>query len=222
VAEHLKALYYAEITGLDRALGWFLAEVSLSSDVAVVVTSDHGESLGEHELYFKHGPNVFPGDVRVPLAVQAPGWRARVSDALVRTIDIPGTILSVLAVDGDLPPESGDLTDWIEGGAGLPVFGVATQPWGAMAEQGYRCATLQRVLRLRDAAFVETPWQGKQYWYDRTNDPDELRASVPVSRERADSLSAALERWIDDAVVTSGNVMDPGLREKLRSLGYAE
>ena len=41
-----------------------------------VLTSDHGESLGEHDYYFDHGENLFDPSMRVPLLARGP-WRSR-------------------------------------------------------------------------------------------------------------------------------------------------
>ena len=52
-------------------------EASAARDrTLVVITSDHGESLGEHDYYFDHGENLFDPCVRVPLLVAGPGSTA--------------------------------------------------------------------------------------------------------------------------------------------------
>ena len=49
----------------------------------VVLTSDHGESLGEHDYFFDHGENLFDPSLRIPLLLAGPGVAAgRRSDAL--------------------------------------------------------------------------------------------------------------------------------------------
>ena len=47
----------------------------------VVLTSDHGESLGEHDYYFDHGENLFDPSMRIPLLVAGPGVDGRAADA---------------------------------------------------------------------------------------------------------------------------------------------
>jgi arylsulfatase A-like enzyme len=222
--DHVVALYHAEITGLDRVLGQFL-EIANTDEAVVVLTSDHGESLGEHDLSFKHGPHVFPGDVRVPLAVRAPGLSPGVSAALVRTIDVPRTVLDLLGVDRvELPEEAGDLLDWADGGEGLPVFGVATQPWEMMETDVYPCTPLQRVVRTPRAAYVETPFRQRRAWYNRATDPGELRGMSVDGSALADSLRTELDRWIENARYRSDYrpVKDERLIDQLKSLGYVE
>ena len=43
----------------------------------VVLSSDHGESLGEHDYFFDHGENLFDPSMRIPLLVAGPGDRGR-------------------------------------------------------------------------------------------------------------------------------------------------
>lgn len=69
-------LYDGEIAYLDAQLGRlfrFLDESGLRSSTMTVVTSDHGESLDEHEYYFNHGLYLYEPSLHVPLIVQQPG-----------------------------------------------------------------------------------------------------------------------------------------------------
>jgi arylsulfatase A-like enzyme len=218
-------MYRAEVTAVDRAVGLFLDGID-ADDAVVVVTSDHGESMGEHNLQFKHGPQVFPSDVHVPLAVRAPGVAPAVTDAMVRTIDIAGTVLDRLGVDAELPPEADELLRWSGGGAGLPAFGVATQPWSEALEvhDAFPLEPLQRIVRTPEAAYMETPFRDLRAFFDRVRDPGEVVPVVPGDPALADSLRDALDAWIDAGRVIPGYapVHDEGLREQLRSLGYLE
>ena len=217
--EHLLSLYYAEIAGLDRRLSRFLDVVSEDGRTVVVATSDHGESVGEHGLDFKHGPHVFPGDVRVPLVVHAPSRAPAVSSALVRTIDIPGTAHSLLGVKAELPEEASDLLRWVNDEKGLPVFGVASMPWDRERPGEYANLQKQRVLRDAESALVVTPWQDTRSWYDRRTDPDELGPGIGNAPAEA-GHSERLEEWIGDARVLKQVAPDPRIEEQLRSIGY--
>jgi arylsulfatase A-like enzyme len=220
--DHVLALYYAEITGVDLVLGWFLEDIAEERDLAIILTSDHGESVGEHGLYFKHGPQVYPGDTSVPLAVRAPDVQPGLCDAMVRTIDIPATLLTLLGVEAKLPEEGRSLLDIRETGEDQPVYGIATQPWGLMEKDGYPPRRLQRVLRLGGAALVETPWAGEVRWFDRTVDPGETKPLEVPDTETARNMLDRLQQWVDHAVVTSSALEDPDLQKRLESLGYVE
>ena len=69
------ALYDGEIRGVDFELGRLLERLRLRGDLArtwVVVTSDHGESLGEQDDWFEHGFYAYESTCRVPLIVRPP------------------------------------------------------------------------------------------------------------------------------------------------------
>ncbi len=221
---HVEALYHAEIAGLDRVLGRFLVGVDLE-DTIVVLTGDHGESMGENDLFFKHGPHVSVSDTHVPLAIRIPGEAPRVSLAQVRTLDVPRTVLPLLGLDHSmLPEESTDILPLARGGKSLPVFAVATQPALQMDDDAFPGSSLQRILRLPGAAFVETPFKDDRAWFDRTTDPGE-RQRLPVpSSARADSMRDALDEWIGAGTFRPGYqpIQREDLREQLRSLGYLE
>jgi arylsulfatase A-like enzyme len=220
---HLEALYHAEITGLDRALGSFLEEVWREERTLVVVTSDHGESLGEHGLRFKHGPHVYPGDVRVPLAVGGTAaFPPGVSGAMVRTLDVYGTILAALGGEPAAGTVSGDLADWAAGGEGLPVFGEASMPWNVEVEGEWANRYKQRVVRTPEWSLVDTPWSGSHSYHDRARDWDELGSGAPPGPVARD-LRGRLEEWsARPAHRVAPATVDPALVERLEALGYVE
>jgi len=106
--------YDAEIGYFDAELGRLLDELSareLFEDALIVFSSDHGESLGERDLWFSHGENVQRELVRVPLIVSAPpsvslpGPRIGRTPALAGHVDLFATILDAFGVEA--PPSRG-------------------------------------------------------------------------------------------------------------------
>ena len=84
---HLEALYAGEIRYADDEIGKLLAaldRLGLAHGTLVVFTADHGETLGEHDDYFNHGPSVYDTEIRIPLSVGGPGI-----DAAGRTVKRP-------------------------------------------------------------------------------------------------------------------------------------
>jgi arylsulfatase len=73
-AEYIRA-YDAEIASTDAALKAFLiaAQENALNDNLLIITSDHGEALGEDEFYFAHSHSVGMDQVHVPLAIIGPG-----------------------------------------------------------------------------------------------------------------------------------------------------
>ena len=116
--------YDAEILLADSHVGRILQALGASahpSRTLIVFTSDHGESLGEHDYFFDHGHDLFNPSLRIPLIVSFPGFLPsgeRVA-AAVSTLDIYPTILDLAQVN--FPPG-------LEGRSVLPlVRGTATR-----------------------------------------------------------------------------------------------
>ncbi|MBZ0268044.1 sulfatase [bacterium] len=224
--EHLVSLYHAEITGVDRHLGAFLRAHEGDGRTAVLLTSDHGESLGEHNLYFKHGPKVFRPDVRVPMALRAPGVSPGVSDGIVRTIDVPRTLLTLLDVDATLPVDADNLLERRRGHE-LTSFSVASAEFDApefiRPRDGYENRLMPRAIRRADTTFVETPWADKRVWFDRAADPDERHELRPDYDAGMSEMREELDAWMANPRVTSSAFeLDPELRERMRALGYLD
>lgn len=96
-------LYDDAIAYLDRRLGILVAELGRRQqldDTLIVVTSDHGEHLGDHGLFF-HGCSLYRPLVEVPLVLVDPKAlpAARVIDEPVSLRDVPATILDLLGVE---------------------------------------------------------------------------------------------------------------------------
>lgn len=72
-----------------------IAERGLTERTLIVLVSDHGEGLGDHEQVL-HGPNVYEEDIRVPLAFGIPGRPGAIVDATVGNIDVVPTIIDLL------------------------------------------------------------------------------------------------------------------------------
>ena len=105
-------LYDDSIAYLDQRLGALLGELERSGVLertVVIVTSDHGEHLGDHALFF-HGCSLYRQVVEVPLVIVAPNG-VPAGLALEETVslrDLPATVLAVLGLgrDGAFPGNS--------------------------------------------------------------------------------------------------------------------
>ncbi len=86
--------YYACASYVDQLVGDILNELKdlgLAENTIVVVWSDHGFHLGEHEFWGKH--NTLEGALRVPLIIRAPGMsEGKTADGLVELLDLFPTL----------------------------------------------------------------------------------------------------------------------------------
>lgn len=96
--EYVLAQYDGEISYADAQLGRLLAAVD-PKNTLVVVVADHGESFGEHDVWFEH-IDVHETSTHVPFAVRWPGRvpaGARV-EGPVEGSDVAPTVLDLVGV----------------------------------------------------------------------------------------------------------------------------
>ncbi len=89
--------YYGMVSQLDHAIGRVVETLEtrgILDDTLLLVTTDHGELLGDHQMIFK-GPVHYEGLLRLPLIVRGPGFPAgTVVEDPVGTIDLAPTALA--------------------------------------------------------------------------------------------------------------------------------
>jgi len=208
--------YHGEVAAADAALAPLLEPVlaaGAGGRTLVVLTADHGESLGEHGEA-THGILAYEATLRVPLVLYQPRLLApRVVEAPVRHVDVLPTVLDALA----LP-----VPDGLAGSSLLPVAaGLAAPPATSYFEalsgwlnRGW--APLHGVLHDR-AKYVDLPIPEL---YSLAEDPAEVRnlaakrpAELEAMRARLAPLRAADRGAAPQPVSTE-------VRERLKSLGY--
>ncbi len=113
--------YFGMITCMDDMIGELLTTMEkqgVLDNTYIIYTSDHGESLGEHGLFYKQSP--YEGSAGVPLIVAGPGVKAgQVINQPVSLIDLYPTIMDMAKI----PCESDR-----KGYSWLPLLKGDTQP----------------------------------------------------------------------------------------------
>jgi arylsulfatase A-like enzyme len=95
----IRAAYWAMVDLTDAQVGRMMAALERTGQLEntlVILSSDHGEMLGDHGIYLK-GPFFYEPAIRVPFIVSWPGGISggRLSEALVEAVDIAPTLLDV-------------------------------------------------------------------------------------------------------------------------------
>jgi arylsulfatase A-like enzyme/tetratricopeptide (TPR) repeat protein len=209
--------YLAEVSWTDHALGPLLDRLGgAERPTIVVVTSDHGEGLGDHGES-THGIFAYESTLRVPLVVTELGARVRETRGItigtpVRHVDLLPTLLDAAgaAVEGDVAGTS--LRAMIdEGAAGdRPAYFEAMTP---AVTRGW--APLRGVIAGREK-YVDLPIVEL---YDLAGDAGETRNAAPGHPGRVRALRALLEQF-DVAPPSRARAESAETIERLRSLGY--
>jgi len=214
--------YDAEIAAADRGLGqlldWLRAK-RLLDDTLVVVTADHGESLGEHEER-THALFIYDATVRIPMLWRYPRLlpRGRVYEDPVRTVDIVPTVLGVLGLPGGRETQGVDLVPAFAGRVRFPDLPQYSE--SLLAEVGFGMAPLYGV-RVGGHKWIRAP---KPELYDLHADPAELANRYPAEAALGTQLDGVLQTVLDDsarvAIPAADSPMDGQTIEALHALGY--
>jgi arylsulfatase A-like enzyme/Flp pilus assembly protein TadD len=249
-SRHVEHPYDGEVAYTDAMVGRLLETLQASGragNTLIVLTSDHGESFGEHGEQ-GHSFFVYDSTVRVPLIFWAPPAipAGVVVEGAASVVDIAPTVASLLGVPLAAPAGGAERS------RGSATGGVA--PGGGSApDDGNDVIRSEGVdLSLRFAApaapgtaayaeslipYLDFGWSelralvegGYKYieapepeLYDLSADPGETTNLVDADPERAEAMGAALQELIrgDDVTRAGGGVVDADSLERLRSLGY--
>jgi arylsulfatase A-like enzyme len=223
------AQYDGEIATVDAEVGRVLHALGASAvgdSTLVVLTSDHGESLGEHDYYFEHGANLYDPCMRIPLVMAGPDLEeGRRSEVLATTLDLIPTILDAVKVS--YPPG-------LWGQSLLPAArGEPLPDRGRLHGQNDRNHLGSWDERFKIVA-VPTEEGPRYHLYDRQEDPGETEdagARLPEKlaaeregllelRARLDALGEKTRRLLEGR--SGEEHLSPEACEKLKAMGYIQ
>jgi arylsulfatase A-like enzyme len=196
--------YDSALSHCDAELARLFAAIDARDDAArtaVIVYSDHGELLGEHDLT-DHGASLYEEDVRVVLLVRIPGARAKTIDTPVSLTDVAPTIM---ALAGEPPAPAGSAWNLLPLAmrgdesypADRPIFRYADLWRGGTAHYEARGVVRGAFKYVRDIS------SSVENLFDEAADPHEetdARARFPAVR---DDLAELTDSW--DAYASASN-----------------
>lgn len=214
---------------VDSLIGEFVSRLQAQgklSNTLLVVTSDHGESLGEHD-YFGHEVRLYDTLIRVPLIFWYPGRLAggAVWEEQVELVDLVPTILGFLGQTAPGHLDGIDLSTHLLRG---------TRPEeGRVAFGSYTWRRKRLFMARSDTHKLIYSESGGEEFYDLVADPDEvddLLAAGADALKAADAVTAYtdLRRAIDTLLEAHASLkrgtpvvpLSDELIEELRALGY--
>ncbi len=197
--------YDGEIAFADSELAGLLDAVGAGA--IVLVTADHGESLGEHGET-THSVFLYNPTLQVPLILRGPGIKPGVRKDAVSLADITPTILELTGLAAETGPRDG-----------VSLF-AKPAPRTLIAESLYAqrnfgYAPLYALVR-QDKKYIQAP---QSEFYDLLVDPGEQRNVIKTSS--INDWKSALQSYSKSAetAAVTPKLSDEEM-EKLRSLGY--
>jgi arylsulfatase A-like enzyme len=230
---YVEALYDGGIRAADDEVGRLLDRLEalhLDDEVLVVVTSDHGEDLGE--LYparaASHGHALHDALVRVPLVIADPalpqrGVRVR---AQVRLLDVLPTVVARLGAPFAGEIEGRDLGPLLRGEETLPRIAFGGSTSAGPPREFVRGAGHKYIERTGEDAQRElAPTPPERQLFDLEADPREQRDLAALRPDLVAAFARELALRREAAGGSPSGDLDaltPELRERLLSLGYGD
>jgi arylsulfatase A-like enzyme/Tfp pilus assembly protein PilF len=213
--------YDGEIAYVDFLIGKlenYLEEEGLLENTLLIITSDHGEGLGEHKEIL-HGNFIYDTTVRVPLIIRFP--RKSVSNkaikAQVRLIDIMPTILDYIGIESPEEVQGTSILSLVKNdGEDLAGYSETYYPrihfgWSELIS-----------IRKNGYKYIDAP---KPELYDLRVDPGEMNNLYQEKKEVAEQFKSELNQIIQkyanrEDKKTARAQLDQETVRKLRTLGY--
>jgi arylsulfatase A-like enzyme len=243
----LEKLYDAEITYLDSRIGelmHYLRSCGILDTTFLILTSDHGENIGEHGL-IDHQLNLYDPLLRIPLIMRYPplvqgGLRV---GSLVQSVDVFSTLLEVGGASGRNPGYSVQGMNLLEALAGglqrdyafaeymspRSQFDTKVRNWVEAKGEVADLSPYDRRLKTVRTDTLKYVWSsnGKDELYDLSSDPGELENLIGTGHGSPDAMRKKLEEWqraLPKVLEGSGEIpeMDRETRDLLKALGYID
>ena len=195
VARHA---YLGSISYIDDCVGELLAvlrETGLADNTVIVLTTDHGEFLGEHGLWYKK--SFFEEACRIPLIISHPQMQAKRVAENVSLVDLLPTLLELGGDD--------KLTSLVEPVAGHSLWNLATASSSRWDHPVYAenlaegATTPLMMVKQGQLKYVFSATDPDQL-FDLANDPHEQHNQVdnPDYADRLAALSTLLQQQWDN------------------------
>jgi len=216
----LVSLYDGEIRYLDyylQRLFQTLKRLNVYDNSMIVITSDHGESFGSHDI-MTHGYSLYQEELKVPLIIKYPSSQSLkgIVEDPVSLVDILPTIVSTLGFS---------LPEGVQGktmpGKGRPIIAESYNNWEKILLYGNR---FNRDLRaLYDGPFKYIWGSNGCELYNIEDDPQELNNLIEEMPEHAREMQTLLDKWLNSFTPMASSKftkIDKTTEESLRALGY--
>lgn len=226
----LRALYRAKLRYLDGLLGQLvrmLREAGRWDGALVIVTSDHGENIGDHGL-IDHQFSLHDTLLRVPLLVRLPGGTTRCDRAgeLAQTTDVLPTVADVCGLSA---PDT-DGSSLLRRVARTHAVAEYLAPSHLVDEARRRRPEVDwgrferglRSVRTATRKYIAAS-DGRNEMYELDSDPMETRNLFGGHPEEV-RLARVLRSWEQKhrASATAATVPDAEVTGRLAALGYVE
>jgi arylsulfatase A-like enzyme len=202
-------LYDAELQWTDQQIGRLLDELRRlpsTKKTIIVITSDHGDSMGEHSVPLgTHGTALYREMLHVPMIIHIPGNPPRLIDGATSPLDVMPTIAEL---------------------AGISLAGLELEGRSVVPQLFYGIEDRQRIVfaetnaPFRQRAAISEDWKVIYYmktnlWelYDLRADPWEKTNLAPQNPPAFAKMKGTLQLWINRVVNARNPLFNQAFRQ---------
>ncbi len=181
--------YDSEVWFTDMWIGKLLEFAKTQpwyEDTAIIVSADHGEAFGEHDMY-KHAFEIWDVLTRVPLIIKAPGAEPQVIEALRNHVDIAPTIVDLMGLEALEEFQGSSLVPEVYGEepkSREPILLELAEDTNNPARRGIVMGDYKLIV-------FENGW--KKMLFNLKDDPDELKDLAKAEPEKLKELYELLK-----------------------------
>ncbi|MDD5604127.1 MAG: sulfatase [Eubacteriales bacterium] len=202
--EYISAQYDSAVAYMDSCISNIfakLAELGIEENTLVVITSDHGETLYEHDCYYDHH-GLYECTLTVPLVFR---WEGKIPagwmfDDICQVKDITPTILDILGIEAGIKFDGRSLMPVVQGKPREQETGMYITECTWMRKHGYRTPEW-KLIRALEPDFHFKP---ETELYNLINDPQELENVADKYPEVVTMLSERMRKHIEARTAATG------------------
>ncbi len=205
--------YFGEIAYVDEQIGFLLQSLKNVQQTVILVTSDHGEGLGEHgEL--GHGLFIYDSTIRIPFLLKGPGIPS--GKEILQQVQLVDVLPAFLDLAEIQKPQG------LDGRSFVPLLrGNAWNETPAILETQYPLAIGWSPLQAARSSQWKVIDAPEPELYNLKGDPSETKNKHGRIDSSIRVLSEKLQKYKKIPPITEKvRANDPELEEQLRSLGY--
>ena len=192
---YIDSLYDEEILYADKQVSEIIAwlkAAELYDETIIIITADHGELLGEHNIFYDHH-GLYEGDIHVPLIIKASGLPRNVRiEGFVTHEDIAPTILQLLEISVDAKFDGESLVGVVKNGESRRNFVVSLENT-RMTKRAIRTRKWKLIQTMRPDIYGNPA--GYLELYNVEKDPREEENLADHEEEALRDMLFELECW---------------------------
>ena len=204
-ADYIIAQYDGEIRYADDSIGElleYLRTLGIEEDTTIIITSDHGENMTEHNFFFDH-QGLYEPTIHIPLIMKlGDRFTDRRIEALVQHIDIMPTILDILNIKKNIRLEGKSLLPLIKGECNELYTEVVSTECTWRASIAIRTGEWKFIKTIDKGLYEKPP----EELFNLKYDPREENNLYDKEKDIVDELELRLVRWLDSKL---GNKPNP-------------